>query len=337
MGGDDAPSGTTMRAAVRYRYGGPDAIELAEVTVPQPAEHEVLVRVRASSANPVDLHDLTGLPYLARLAGGWRRPKHFRLGTDFAGTVEAVGAGASRFRPGDEVFGASLGCGAFAEYVCVGEARGIAARPADLSVEQAAVSGVAGLTALQGLRDKGKLRAGQRVLINGASGGVGTFAVQIAKAFGAEVTAVCSSSKMELVTALGADHVVDYTTTDFTASGGPYDLMLDVAGGRSFAECRRVLSESATVVIVGGPDRSKLAGPLSHMVRMMVAALPRSQRAVAFISTGPPDDLALLAEMIAAKTVRPVIESAYPMDQLAEAMAYLAQGHVRGKLLVSVP
>jgi NADPH:quinone reductase-like Zn-dependent oxidoreductase len=174
------------------------------------------------------------------------------------------------------------------------------------------------------------------VLINGASGGVGTFAVQIAKALGAEVTAVCSTSKVDLITSLGAHHVVDYTTTDFTASGGPYDLMLDVAGGRSFAECRRVLTPSATVVIVGGPDRSKVAGPLSHMVGMMVAALPRSQRAVAFISTGPPDDLALLAEMITAGTVQPVIESAYPVDQLADALAYLAQGHVRGKLLVIV-
>jgi NADPH:quinone reductase-like Zn-dependent oxidoreductase len=310
-------------------------IELADVDVPEPAANEVLVRVRASSVNPVDLHDVTGLPYLVRMQGGWRRPKRTLLGTDFAGTVAAVGSGVTRFRPGDEVFG--LADGAFAEYVCVGAEKGVAARPAGVSVEQAAVLGVAGLTALQGLRDKGHLQSGQRVLINGASGGVGSFAVQLAKAFGAEVTAVCSTSKVDLVTALGADRVVDYSVADFTASGGPYDLMLDVAGGRSFAACRRVLSPTATVVIVGGPDRSRAFGPLSHLAGMTLGALPYRQRATAFFAAPRPADLALLGEMVAAGSVAPVVERTYPLDHLAEAFGYLAQGHVRGKLLVTVP
>ena len=336
MGNEAASTRTTMRAAVRRRYGGPEVIEFAEVDVPEPAEQEVLVRVRASSVNPADLHDITGLPYLVRV-GGVRRPRKHRLGTDFVGTVEAVGSRVTRFQPGDEVYGAELGGGAFAEYVCLEEGKGIAARPAGVTVQQAAVVGVAGLTALQGLRDKGKLRAGQRVLINGASGGVGTFAVQIAKVLGAEVTAVCSTSKVDLVTSLGADRVIDYTVTDFTSAGGPYDLMLDVAGGRSFSQCRRVLSPKATVVVVGGPDRSKLLGPIGHMLTMMLAALPASQRATSFIGAARPDDLVSLTEMITAGTVTPVVERVYPLDQLADAVGYLAQGHVRGKLAVTVP
>ncbi len=323
-----------MRAVVRTRYGGPDVIERADIGVPEPAVNEVLVRVRASSVNPIDLHELTGLPYLVRLSGGWRRPRKPRIGSDFAGTVAAVGSGVTRFRPGDEVFG--VGYGAFADYLSVAQDKGIAARPAGVTVEQAAVLGVAGLTALQGLRDQGGLRAGQHALINGASGGVGTFAVQIAKALGAEVTAVCSTSKVDMVASLGADRVIDYTTADFTAAGGAYDLMLDVAGGRSFAQCRRVLSRTGAIVVVGGPDRSRLVGPMSHLVRMKLGALPYRQRVSAFLATTRAADLGTLADLVTTGAVTPVVQRSYPLDRVAEANGYLSERHAQRKLLVTV-
>ena len=251
-----------MRAAVRDRYGPPDVVELRESAKPEAADGEVLVRVRATSVNPADWYEVSGTPYFGRIAGGLRRPKSSRLGTDFAGTVEAVGKDVTQFRPGDEVFGGRSG--AFAEYVTVPEDRAIVPKPAGVSFEQAAAMPIAGLTALQGLRDKGGIQAGKQVLVNGASGGVGTFAVQIAKSFGAEVTGVCSTRNVELVRSLGADHVVDYTREDFTRGGRRYDIVLDVAGSRSWSEIKRVLDLHATVVLVG--HEPMLGALLAHML-----------------------------------------------------------------------
>ena len=240
------------------RYGPPEVLELREVEMPEVPDDGVLVRVRASSVNPVDWHMMTGSPLLVRLVAGLRRPKDIRLGSDFAGTVEAVGANVRRFRPGDDVFGTKGD--AFAEYICIAEDRAVAHKPANVTFEQAGAVGVAGITALQGLRDKAGLQAGQKVLINGASGGVGTFAVQVAKVFGAEVTGVCSTGNVELVRSLGADHVVDYTREDFTRNGKRYDVMLDNAGTRPLSEFKRALADDGVYVSVGGRRAAACSG-----------------------------------------------------------------------------
>jgi NADPH:quinone reductase-like Zn-dependent oxidoreductase len=243
-----------VKAIVHERYGGPpDVLELREVDKPVVGDDEMLVRVHATSVNPVDWHTVTGTPYLVRMMAGLLKPKSEFLGVDFAGTVEAVGKDVTQFQPGDEVFGARDG--AFADYVCVREERAVVHKPAGVTFEQAAAVAVAAISALQGLRDKGQIQSGQKVLINGASGGVGTFAVQIAKSFGAEVTGVCSTRNVEIVRSIGADHVIDYTQEDFTLSEQRYDLMLDVAGNRSWSDCKRVLNEKATLVLVGGPKK----------------------------------------------------------------------------------
>src|SRR5438093_136008 len=248
-----------MRAATRRRFGLPrEVIELRDVDQPKPADGEVLVRVHAASVNAFDWHMVTGMPYLARIEAGVRAPKSELIGVDFAGTVEAVGDGVTRFRPGEEVFGGRSG--AYAEYVCVGEEKAVAPKPPGVSFEHAASVGIAAVTALQAVRDKGRLQSGQEVLINGASGGVGTYAVQIAKALGAEVTAVCSTRNVDQARSLGADRVVDYTHEDFTRDGRRHDLMIDIAGSRSWSECKRVLKPEATVVIVGGPKTNRWIG-----------------------------------------------------------------------------
>src|SRR5687767_13710118 len=270
-----------MKAIVHHKYGSPDVLELQEVDEPVAADDEVLVRVHAASLNILDWYGISGLA-IGRIGGGLRRPKDPRVGVDFAGVVEGVGANVKLFKPGDEVYGGRGG--SFAEYVTIREQRGIAPKPASVTFEQAATVPVAGLTALQGLRDKGQIQPGQKVLINGASGGVGTFAVQIAKALGAEVTGVCSTRNVDLVRSLGADHVIDYTQEDFTRSDQRYDLMLDIAGSRSWPECRRVLNPQAILVIVGGPKTNRLIGPVSHVVKALLAALRSSQKAVFFLA-----------------------------------------------------
>jgi NADPH:quinone reductase-like Zn-dependent oxidoreductase len=332
-----------MKAIVRNTYGSPDVLELQEVEKPDLADDGVLVRVRAASVNRGDWYSLTGTPYVARMQLGLLKPKTNRLGVDFAGTVEAVGRDVTQFRPGDEVFG-GRSSGAFAEYVCVRVAAPlrrfqsfiVAPKPANLTFEQAAAVPVAALTALQGLRDKGQIQLGQQVLINGASGGVGTFAVQIAKALGAEVTAVCSTRNVELVRSLGADHVIDYTREDFTRSDQRYDLMLDVAGSRSWSECRRILNPQATLVIVGAPKGNAVIGPLSHIVKVRLAALRSSQQVVFFVAKFNKPDMEVLRELLEAGKVRPVIDRRYELSEIADALRYMGEGHAQGKIVITV-
>ena len=319
-----------MKAAIFQSYGPPEVLKIEEIEKPVPTDDEVLVRVRASSVNPAEWYGMTGL-FLARIGNGLFKPKDTRLGADFAGVVEAVGKNVTDFKPGDEVFGGRSG--AFAEYVCVRDK--VVHKPANITFEQAGGVAIAALTALQGLRDYGKLKAGQKVLINGASGGVGTFAVQIAKAMGAEVTAVCSTKNVELIRSLGADHVIDYTREDFTRNGELYDLLLDIAGSRSWRDCRRVLKPQAVFVLVGGP-KSPVIGPLSHIIRIRLAALRASQKVVFFVANFNREDLTALKEMFQSGQVKPVVEQVYPLCEISKAMRHLGTGHAKGKIVVSM-
>ena len=322
-----------MKAVVRERYGDPDVLELRELEQPEPAADEVLVRVRAASVNRAEWYALTGRPYIARPTTGLRAPKSPRLGVDFAGVVEAVGKDVTSFARGDEVFGGKDG--AFAEYVCVREERAIVPKPANVSFEQAAAVGVAGLTALQGLRDKGGIQPGQKVLVNGASGGVGTFAVQIAKAFGAEVTGVCSPGNVELVRSLGADHVVDYAAVDFTRSDRRYDVIFDVAGSRSWSELKRVLEPNANVVLVGGPMTSRWFGPLGHVAKMSLASLRGSRKTGFFIAKFNKPDLEVLRELLEDGKLIPALDRQYELSETADAFRYMGEGHARAKVVVT--
>jgi NADPH:quinone reductase-like Zn-dependent oxidoreductase len=324
----------TMKAAVRDRYGSPEVIEIREVEKPTPSDEEVLVRVHAASVNPADWYGVTGRPFAGRVLMGLLKPKERALGVDYAGTVEAVGRNVTLFRAGDEVFGGRNG--AFAEYLCVRADRAVVKKPANVTFEEAAAVPIAAITALQGLRDKGNLQPGQKVLINGASGGVGTFAVQIAKALGAEVTAVCSTRNVELVRSLGADHVIDYTREDFTRSDRRYDLMLDVAGSRSWSEYRRVLDPQATLVVVGAPKGNRLIGPLSHVVKVRLAALRSSQRIVFFIAKFNKADMEVLRDLLESGKVKPVIDRRYELSEIADAFRYLGEGHCRAKVVITV-
>jgi NADPH:quinone reductase-like Zn-dependent oxidoreductase len=324
-----------MRAALRERYGPPEAVvELREIEKPAPADDEVLVRVRASSVNIAEWYAVTGRPWIARPTTGLRRPKEIRIGVDYAGAVEAVGKDVTRFSPGDEVFGGRTG--AYAEYVVAKESRGIARKPGNVTFEQAAAVGTAAITALQGLRDKGRLQPGQKVLIHGASGGVGTFAVQIAKALGGDVTAVCSTPNVEIARSLGADRVVDYTQEDCTRTGERYDLLLDIAGTRPFSDLRRVLQPDATVVAVGGPRANRLLGPLGHLARSRLAAVRASQKLVFFIAQFDKEDMETLRGLLEDGKMASVVDSVYPLDQLAAALRHMGEGHPRGKIVVTV-
>jgi NADPH:quinone reductase-like Zn-dependent oxidoreductase len=323
----------TMTAIVHERYGVSNLL-LEEVEKPQLTDDGVLVRVRASSVNRLDWYSVTGTPWVARPLTGLRRPKSRLLGVDFAGTVEAVGKDVHDLQPGDDVFGGRGGSsGSFAEYVFAQE--GIARKPANLTFEEAATVPVAGLTALQGLRDHGQLQPGQRVLVNGASGGVGTFAVQVAKALGAEVTAVCSTRNVEQARSLGADHVLDYTREDFTRSGPRYDVILDVAGSKSWSQCRRVLNPHATLVMVGGPKR-RLLGPLGHIAKVRLAALRGSQKAVFFVANWNKPDMNVLREMLESGDVKPVVEKRFELREVSDALRYMGEGHAQGKLVINI-
>jgi len=324
---------TTMKAIVRDKYGPPDGVDLQEVEKPELTDAGLLVRVRAASVNRVDWYDVTGTPWIARPMTGLRGPKSRFTGRDFAGTVEAVGKDVTDLRPGDEVFGGKKGGGSFAEYV--GVPADIARKPAGLTFEEAATVPVAALTALQGLRDHGQLQPGQKVLVNGASGGVGTFAVQIAKALGAEVTAVCSTRNVEQARSLGADHVIDYTGEDFTRTGQRYDLILDIAGSKSWSQCRRVLNPNAILVIVGAQG-SRLMGPLGHIAKVRLGALRGSQKAVFFVANFNGPDLAVLSELLGTGKVKPVVEKRYELIEVADALRYMGEGHARGKIVIGV-
>jgi NADPH:quinone reductase-like Zn-dependent oxidoreductase len=326
-----------MRAVVYCNYGVPN-LKFQEIEKPTPADDQLLVRVRAASVNPLDWHFIEGTPYVMRAMGvGLRKPKDTRLGVDFAGTVEAVGKNVTRFKPGDEVFGGRTG--AFAEYVCVRESRAVALKPANITFEQAASVPIAAITALQGVRDKGKVQAGQKVLINGASGGVGTFAVQIAKSYGADVTGVCSTKNLDMVRSLGADHVIDYTKEDFTKGDQRYDVILDNVANHSLSECRRVLNSNGIYVLIGGGgvNESKWVGPgLTHALKAMFLSKFVSQKMGMMLAELNHDDLAYVADLMQSGKVTPVIDRTYKLSDLGDAIRYLEQGHARGKVVISV-
>jgi NADPH:quinone reductase-like Zn-dependent oxidoreductase len=324
-----------MKAAVHERYGEPRrVVETRDLAKPEPAPDEVLVRVRAASVNIADWYSVTGRPWIARPSTGLRGPKETRIGVDYAGVVEAVGSEVTEFRAGDEVFGGRTG--ACAEYV-VGKAdRAIVAKPANVSSEEAAAVAVAATTALQAIRDQGKLQPGQRVLVHGASGGVGTYAVQIAKAFGGDVTAVCGPRGVDIARSLGADVVVDYTQENVTRSDDRFDLVIDIAGTRSFRELRRVLSPEATVVVVGGKRASRLLGPLAHVAGSRLASMFGSQKVVFFLAKLGKDDMRTLGELMEAGKLRSVVDSTYPLERLGDALEHMGSGHPQGKIVVTV-
>lgn len=324
----------SMRAMAQHRYGGPDVLQLEQRPLPTVSDDEVLVRVRAAGVDRGVWHLMAGLPYLMRVVGfGLRAPKNQVPGMDLAGTVAAVGRNVTRFHVGDEVFG--VGKGSFAEYAAAPEAK-LAHKPANLSFEQAAALAISGMTALQGLRDVAKVQAGEKVLILGASGGVGSYAVQIAKALGAEVTGVASTSKLELVKSLGADHVIDYTREDIADSGTRYDVILDIGGNRSLSKLRRALKPRGRLVIVGGENGGRMLGGLERQLRAMLLSPFVSQTLTSFISGERQEDLQTLKEMAEAGKLTPVIDRAFPLAEAAEAVRYLEQGRARGKVVISV-
>lgn len=328
-------NGEPMKAVVYHDYGPPEVLRLEVIDRPVPKEHQVLIKVRAASVNPLDWHYLRGTPYVMRLDTGLHQPKEPQLGTDLAGEVVAVGRGVTRFKPGDAVFG--VGPGAFAEYARASEKK-LALKPADLSFEQAAAVPVAALTALQALRDTGKLKAGQKVLINGASGGVGTFAVQIAKSYGADVTGVCSTRNVELVRSLGADRVIDYTKEDFAQGAERYDLVFDTVGSRPLADFRRVMTPKGTYIGIGGggPGDGGLIGPLAGPVKEFLVSPFVSQKLVTMLAEINKEDLAVISDLLESKKVTPVIDRTYAFTQVPEAVRYLEQGHARGKVVISM-
>jgi NADPH:quinone reductase-like Zn-dependent oxidoreductase len=319
-----------MKAIVCTRYGPPDVLQLQDVAKPTPADNEVLIKLYAASVNPVDLHLMRGKPFfLSLMSGGLRTPKRKIPGHDIAGRVEAVGRNVTQFKPGDEVFGACRG--AFAECVCAKEDN-LARKPAKSSFENAAALPIAALTALQGLRDKGRIQPGQRVLVDGASGGVGTFAIQIAKSFGAEVTAVCSTRNVDIARSLGADHVIDYTREDFTKSAQRYDLILAANARHSISDYLRTLSQNGTYVMAGG------GGVQALQVALLGPLLSRigRKKVCFFIANINHKDLAVLGGLLAAGKVVPVIDRRYPLSSTPEALRYLAEGHAQGKIVLTV-
>ena len=328
----------TMKAIVRDQYGSAEVLQLREIAIPQISDDQVLIRVRAAGLDRGAWHIMAGRPYLMRLAGfGFRKPKNTTFGSEVAGVVEAVGKGVTGFKAGDKVFGMCLGTnhGSFAEYA-VARANKLALIPTNTTFEQAAAGPVSALTALQALRDHGKVQAGQRVLIIGASGGVGSFAVQIAKALGATVTGVCSTAKLDLVRSLGADEVIDYTTTDLTASGQHYDLVLDIGGNRPVSQLRRLLTDTGTLVFVGGEGGDSFTGGMGRQMGAMLTSRFSRQRLASFITNENSQDLQTIAGLLEAGKITPAIDRVTPLAALPEAMRDLEAGRVRGKVVVAV-
>lgn len=323
----------TMQAVVYRCYGSPDVLTLEEVEKPVIGDDEILVKVHAAGVNPLDWHYMRGSPYFMRLGTGLGRPEDIRLGRDFAGRVEAVGKNVTQFKPGDAVFGGAGG--AFAEYVVIREDRALAHMPDNLMFEQVASVPIAAITALQALRDHGKVKPGQKVLINGASGGVGTFAVQIAKSFGAEVTGVCSTRNLEMVKSIGADHVIDYKNEDYTQGGQQYDVIIDMVGNHSLLENRAVLNPEGIMVLVGGPTGNWL-GALSRPIQAMLLSPFVDQEFVMILARLDPQDLRTLAGLMAEEKVTPVLDKLFKLSEVPDAIRYSEKGRARGKIVVSV-
>jgi NADPH:quinone reductase-like Zn-dependent oxidoreductase len=329
----EAASTAARMKAVLYRcYGPPEVLKVEEVAKPSIGDHQILVKVRAASINPLEWHYMRGTPYLMRFEVGLGRPKDPRIGVDFAGTVEAVGGSVTRFHPGDEVFGGRDG--ALAEYVAVRDDRAVVLKPANVSFEQAAAVPVAAVTALQALREESGVRPGQKVLINGASGGVGTFAVQIAKSLGAEVTAVCSTRNVSLVRSLGADHVVDYTREDFTQGGQLYDVVLDAVGNRPLLSYRPIMKPHAVFVMVGGPSTNPWLGPLVMPLKALMVRPFVSQKFDFMLADINKERLTALEELMQAGKLVSVVDRTYPLTEISQAVRYLEAGHARGKVVI---
>ncbi len=324
----------TMRALTQRCYGEPAAVlRIEDMAIPQPGDFDVLIKVRAASVNPLEWHFTTGKPYLVRAVKGIGAPTRPRVGYDVAGTVMAIGSKVTRFKPGDDVFGGVRG--ALAEYVVAPEGGDIALKPAGVSFEQVAALPIAAVTALQALRDHGHIAAGQKVLINGSSGGVGTYAVQIAKHFGAEVTAVCSTRNVELVRSLGADHVIDYTQTDFTRGSVQYDLIVDAVGNHGILDLKDVVQPGGTIVGVSGPKDDNWLGPILHGLKRNVAGAFIDQTAVGFIASVKSHDLEFLADLLRNNRVRSVIDRRYRLEQTSAALEYIGSRRARGKVLIN--
>jgi NADPH:quinone reductase-like Zn-dependent oxidoreductase len=321
-----------MKAAVYTRYGPPEVVQIADVEKPVPKDNEVLIKVRAASLNPLDWHFMRGTPYAVRIIAGLRRPRVPRLGVDVAGQVEALGAKVSQFKLGDEVFGSCKG--AFAEYVCASESA-LVRKPANVTFEQAASVPVAAYTALQGLRDKGHIQAGQKVLVNGAAGGVGTFAVQIAKSFGAEVTGVCSTRNLDMVRSIGADRVIDYTQEDFTKSPQRYDLFFDCVGNHSLLASRGVLNPKGIYIGAGGTTDNWMIRPLLSAISSLVLSLFGNRKLLMILAKPNKQDLAWMRGHIESGKITPVIDRHYRLSEISEAIRYLEIGHARGKVIIT--
>jgi NADPH:quinone reductase-like Zn-dependent oxidoreductase len=345
----EALEGTRMKAAVYSRYGPPDVVQIKDVEKPVPKDDGVLIKVRAASVNPLDEGSMKGG---GRLMTGLLKPKVASLGVDVAGQVEAVGRNVTQFKPGDEVFGACITDpqasvlkgwipqGAFAEYACAPESA-LVMKPDNVTFEQAASAPVAAFTALQGLRlgglgGKGQIQPGQKVLINGASGGVGTFAVQIAKSFGADITGVCSTRNMDMVRSIGADHVIDYTRQDFTKSGQRYDLIFDCVANHSLSACRRVLNPSGILIMVGDRAGRGMIGILARLITALVLSRVGSQKLVTFLARPKKEDLTIMRDLMKAGKVMPVIDRRYRLSEVADAIRYLGEGHARGKVVITL-
>ncbi len=333
----NAAAPTNPMSAIVYCDYGVANLKLEQIEKPAPADDQILVRVKAASVNPYDWHFIEGTPYLMRgMIGGLRKPKDIRLGTDFAGTVETVGKNVTEYKPGDEVFGGSIG--AFAQYLCRRATGSVALKPAGITFEQAAAINIAGITALQAVRDKGKIQSGQKVLINGASGGVGTFAVQIAKSYGAEVTGVCSTRNVELVQSLGADHVIDYTKEDFTKTDQRYDVILDNVANRTLSENRQILTPNGRYVLIGGGSANEQGffGALRLPLKALIYSKFVNQKMGMMMAQPSTQDLTLLAEMVQSGKLKTVIDRTYKLAEVPDAVRYVEEGHARGKVIITV-
>jgi NADPH:quinone reductase-like Zn-dependent oxidoreductase len=331
-------AGRSMKAAYT-RYGPPDVIEVNDLTKPVPRDNEVLIKVCAASVNPLDWKTMTGGPYIVRVLLGLRKPKIKQLGVDVAGQVEAVGRNVTQFKPGDAVFGTCRG--AFAEYACTCESArvmksALVMKPDNVTFEEAACVPIAALTALQGLRNKGRIQPGQKVLINGAAGGVGTFAVQIAKSFSTDVTGVCSTRNVDMVRSIGADRVIDYTQEDFTRSGQHYDLLFDAVGNHSLSACRRVLNPKGILIMVGAPSDASLMSILARLIGALMLSCFVSQKLVVFLARSNTEDLTIVGELMATGKVTPVIDRRFGLSEVPEALRYLEEGHARGKVAITL-